>query len=143
MNKGMKLKTDDVVYYKTKHGDNRTVLISLSSGQSIEEYERDNNCIVTKIERPQTIYEVKEVLDEKEKDYLGKVIEPFKNGVKCIVKKRMCDHSHTLEFIDIILYSSVTYDNEDKIPLPYFKKGKMYKGMKLDKEYTLKELGLD
>lgn len=32
---------------------------------------------------------------------------------------------------------------EDNPDLPLFKKGKMYKGMKLDKEYTLKELGLE
>lgn len=38
---------------------------------------------------------------------------------------------------------TITYDNEESIPLPYFKKGKMYKGMKRDKKYTLKELGLD
>lgn len=142
MNKDMKLKTDDVVYYKTKHGDNRAVVISLSSGQSIKEYERDNNCIVTKIERPQTIiYEVKEILDEQEKDYLGKVIEPFKNRVIHIEKNKIF-HGNS-EFINIVLYSSVTYDNEENIPLPYFKKGKMYKGMELYKEYTLKELGLD
>ena len=141
MNKDMKLKTDDVVYYKTKHGDNRTVVISLSSGQSIEEYERDNNCIVTKIERPQTIiYEFKEILDEQEKDYLGKVIEPFKKRVIRIEKvKKLYGNS---EFITIVLYSSISYNKEESIQLPYFKKRKMYKGMQIGKEYTLEELGL-
>lgn len=142
MNKDMKLQTDDVVYYKTKHGDNRAVVISLSSGQSIKEYEMDNNCIVTKIERPQTIiYEVKEILDEQEKDYLGKVIEPFKKRVIRIEKvKTLYDDS---EFINIVIYSSISCNKEESIQLPYFKKGKMYKGMKRDKKYTLKELGLD
>ena len=32
--------------------------------------------------------------------------------------------------------------NDEAISLPYFKKGTMYKGMELYKEYTLKELGL-
>lgn len=143
MNKDMKLKTDDVVYYKTKHGDNRVVVISLSSGQSIKEYEKNNQFIVTKVERPQitTIYEFKEILDEQEKDYLGNVIEPFKNRVIRIEKvKKLYGNS---EFINIVLCNSILYNAEESIQLPYFKKGKMYKGMELDKEYTLKELGLD
>ena len=128
MNKDMKLQTHDVVYYKTENGNSQAVVVFVSCGKSIKEYERDNNCIVTKLDRPQTIYEVKEVLDKKEREYLSKIIEPFKNRVK---------------LINIVLYSSVTYDNEENIPLPYFKKGKMYKGMELYKEYTLKELGLE
>ena len=141
MNKDMKLQTHDVVYYKTENGNSQAVVVFVSCGKSIKEYERDNNCIVTKLDRPQTIYEVKEVLDKKEREYLSKIIEPFKNRVKRIekVKAVYCNS----EFINIVLYSSVTYDNEENIPLPYFKKGKMYKGMELYKEYTLKELGLE
>lgn len=33
--------------------------------------------------------------------------------------------------------------NDSLIILPFFKKNTMYKGMKANKEYTLKELGLD
>lgn len=141
MNKNIKLQKRDAVYYKTKNGDNRTVSIDLSSGQSIKDYERDNCFIITKVERPQTIYEVKEILDEQEKDYLGKVIEPFKNRVIHIEKNKIFYGNS--EFINIVLYSSVTYDNEENIPLPCFKKGTMYKGMELNKQYSLKELGLD
>ena len=141
MNKNIKLQKRDAVYYKTKNGDNRTVFIDLSSGQSIKDYERDNCFIITKVERPQTIYEVKEILDKKEREYLSKIIEPFKNRVKRIekVKAIYCNS----EFIEIVLYSSISYDREEPIQLPCFKKGTMYKGMKRDKKYTLKELGLD
>ena len=49
----------------------------------------------------------------------------------CIKKSRYFNY----EFIILNL------DN-DGIFLPSFKKGKMYKGMELNKEYTLEELGL-
>lgn len=39
-------------------------------------------------------------------------------------------------------YIHIDLGNDD-IALPFFKKETMYKGMKADKEYTLKELGLD
>ena len=91
--------------------------------------------------RPQTIYKFKEVLDAKEKEYLSNLIEPFKKRVIRIEKiKTLYGNS---EFINIVLYSSISCNKEESIQLPYFKKGKMYKGMKRDKKYTLKELGLD
>lgn len=73
----------------------------------------------------------KEILDEKEKEYLSAVIKPFRDRIEFIAKRRMFD-----DYICIGL-------NDEAISLPYFKKGTMYKGMKLDKKYTLKELGLD
>lgn len=72
-----------------------------------------------------------EILDEEEKRYLEGVIRPFRDKVKCIIKKSGC----TKMFIEIRLESEYTC-------LPYFKANTMYKGMKLDKRYTLKELGL-
>lgn len=72
----------------------------------------------------------KEILDEKEKEYLSAVIRPFKDRIKFIAKRKMFD-----DYICIGL-------NDEVISLPYFKKGTMYKGMELYKEYTLKELGL-
>ena len=73
----------------------------------------------------------KEILDEKEKEYLSAVIKPFRDRIEFIAKRRMFD-----DYICIGL-------NDEAISLPYFKKGTMYKGMELYKEYTLKELGLD
>lgn len=73
----------------------------------------------------------KEILDEKEKEYLSAVIRPFKDRIEFIAKRRMFD-----DYICIGL-------NDEAISLPYFKKGTMYKGMELYKKYTLKELGLD
>ena len=74
------------------------------------------------------------ILDKKEKEYLSAVIKPFK--IRCITKSETI--SDLSEFITICLDN----DEDEHITLPYFKKGTMYKGMKPDKNYTLKELGL-
>ena len=90
---------------------------------------------IVKVERPiqyETMFERKEeILDETEKKYLASVIRPFRNKVEAI-RKEACNK----EFISIEL------KDEASINFPYFKKGTMYKGMKKDKKYTLKELGL-
>lgn len=73
----------------------------------------------------------KEILDEEEKEYLSAVIRPFKDRVDYIEKVE-----NILEYIAIDL-------NNERLSFPFFDKGTMYKGMELNKKYTLKELGLD
>lgn len=90
--------------------------------------------MIEKVKRPscETIYKREEpILDEKEKEYLCNVIRPFRNRVKYIIKEQ----TWVGEYITIKL----EYEN---VPLPNFKKNTMYKNMKLDKDYTLEELGL-
>ena len=93
---------------------------------------------IIKIEEPtyQTVYEVKqEILDEVEKRYLRGVIRPFRDKVKTIKKG-------TLNINDE-QYISINFENTaNNFALPNFKKGTMYKGMGVDKKYTLEELGL-
>lgn len=76
----------------------------------------------------------KEILDDTEREYLNNVIKPFRNKVNCINK-------------DISFFGEeficIEIKNEPDIFLPYFKKNTMYKGMKKNKKYSLKELGLD
>lgn len=149
MNKDMKLKKGDTIYYKYNTSIKREehtneMLICSFAGKTIGQFEDEEQIEILKVERPikwTNVYEHKEILDEEEKEYLSKIIEPFKNRVKRIEKNEIFYGNS--EFINIVLYSSVTYDNEENIPLPYFKKGTMYKGMELYKEYSLKELGLD
>lgn len=76
---------------------------------------------------------VKEVLDEKEKEYLNNIIRPFRDKVIFIKK----DSVRSGEFISIAIKNDVNID------LPNFETGKMYKGIKLYKKYTLTELGLE
>ena len=79
------------------------------------------------------------ILDEIEKEYLSNVIKPFRDKVKCIVK-RDYEMSYENEYIFIVF-------NDDgcmqiKMCFPSFKKGTMYKGMKANKRYSLSELGV-
>ena len=73
------------------------------------------------------------ILDEAEKEYLKAVIKPFKKHVKTIMKAKQ-----------VATLYAITIDIEEKytIALPGFKKDEMYKGMKLEKEYTIEELDL-
>lgn len=76
---------------------------------------------------------IKEILNEKEKEYLGNVIKPFRNRVTFIEK----DSSRFGEFI------SIGIKDDTNICLPIFNKDTMYKKMESDKKYTLSELGLE
>lgn len=140
------LKNGDIVTYK--NGDKRTVVAGnlINSGgyisKELSQYTNDlkdtvigKNLDIIKVERPvqyDTVFERKEeILDETEKRYLSNVIKPFRNKVEAIRKE-----TGNKEFILIEL------KDEASINFPYFKKGTMYKEMKEDKKYTLKELGL-
>ena len=72
-----------------------------------------------------------QILDDAEKRYLSAVISPFRKKIKHIVKMRY-DKS---EFIFMRFDTS-------SLSMPYFDIGTMYKGMEINKKYTLKELGL-
>lgn len=73
------------------------------------------------------------ILDEGERKYLSDVIRPFRNKIDTISKFNTFDDRQYI-YIE-------TKDNHFAI-LPYFPKGTMYKGMKEEKHYSLKELGL-
>lgn len=74
----------------------------------------------------------KPILDDKEKEYLSYVIRPFRKNIYGIIKRKCdgCDY--------ITLFNSRGYN----IDLPFFQVDTMYKGMELDREYSLEELGL-
>lgn len=134
MNKDIKLQKGDILTYRfPMKGSTIINTVNGWNGLSIKEFENKSSYKVLKLERPQTIYEFKEILDAKEKEYLSAVIRPFKGRVDYIKKFDITGK----EFICIYL------KNDEDIDFPYFKKGTMYKGMKPDKRYTLKELGLD
>lgn len=135
MNKDLILKKDDRVYCLGKDDDLWNFVINDSAGKTIKEFEGLRGMKTTKVERPkyETIYEVKEILDEKEKEYLNAVIKPFRSNVRYI---RKCESGWlNEEFIIIVL-------KKEAISLPCFKKGTMYKRMTTYKEYTIEELNL-
>ena len=84
--------------------------------------------------------EHREILDDAEKEYLSAVIKPFKHRIKNIIK---IGHTQDVfEYISLKIKSIQDID-EEAVLFPYFRVGTMYKGMKANKEYTLKELGLE
>ena len=76
----------------------------------------------------------KHILDEKEKEYLLAVIRPFRDRVKYLFKGIF--RSNNSEFI------AIAFNDDDIMFFPSFEVGTMYKGMELEKEYTLEDLGL-
>lgn len=87
--------------------------------------------------------EAKDVLDEKEKEYLKSIIRPFKDRVEHIEKRKNINSEGTFYYIGIIVKHIAIDRFSEAIYLPYFKpESKMYEGMELNKKYTLKELGL-
>lgn len=87
-------------------------------------------CEIIKLPKP--------ILDEKEKEYLSNVIKPFRDKVISIAN--YYEESIDNNFIEIEVKN---YCNENQyVSLPYFKSGAMYKGMTVNRGYTLEELGL-
>lgn len=75
---------------------------------------------------------VKPILTDEEKEYLSAVIKPFREMVESITKMT--------SYGDYII--SIALENGEEINFPWFKRGKMYNGMKPERHYTLEELGL-
>lgn len=78
------------------------------------------------------------VLDNVEREYLSATIKPFRKIIVNVSKHRF---NNDLEYIAIRV-KSLKEDEEENMCFPAFKIGTMYKGMELDKKYSLKELGL-
>ncbi len=91
----------------------------------------------------QIIYERKEILDKKEKEWLGNFIKSTK--MKNVKIKKWLGASGKNEYLQI-LYEIFNWEyktlRSDSLYLPIFKKNTMYKSMELNREYSLEELGL-
>ena len=79
-----------------------------------------------------------QILDQVEKRYLSAVIRPFRDRILCIVKSKAIDCEY--EYIEISVKS--IYGGVTDIEFPLFKANTMYKGMKVNREYTLDQLDL-
>ena len=78
------------------------------------------------------------ILDKQEHDYLRAVCKPYK--VKYI--KKVVTWSGN-QFIQIAVKSSDCCDLTEGWSMPFGKKDSMFKGMEVDKKYTIEELELD
>lgn len=114
--------------------------ITIVDDDDFSEHVWTNHCYAVALEGGDvywfTVHDIelaKEILDETEKEYLNNVIKPFREKVTSIQK----DGNRLKEYIKICI------KNDANIGLPYFETDTMYKGMKIYKEYTLTELGLE
>lgn len=133
MNKDLVLRLGDRIEYINNNGKKDIFYVNNFDGDTIRYFEKYGNKTL-KVDRPveyETIYEPKEILDDKEKEYLSYVIRPFRDRVKYI--KKMLGND---------FFIKINLTNYEEIDFPYLKKDTMYKGMEIDKEYTLEELGL-
>lgn len=124
------LKNSNFRYKLTTYGLRKRYL-------SVEEW--GTSCMLEHllVGRVEIVKKTKSILDEAEKRYLTNIIKPFKHQVITIAKRS----ANYGEFIDIMIDEGDIGDCGN-IYLPYFKSGKMYKGMKVNREYTLDQLGL-
>ena len=74
------------------------------------------------------------ILDDVEREYLSAVIKPFRKMIAYIVKAQ--DFDDGKQCIRIIL------QNGDGMHFPYLDDDAIYKGMEVNKEYSLEELDL-
>ena len=71
------------------------------------------------------------ILTDKEREYLAAVIEPYRDDVVCIMK------SNVFEYPRVYIHLK-----HETFGLPWFNKDEKYKGMELERNYSLEELGL-
>lgn len=142
------LKDGDIVTYR--NGDKRTVIagnLINSNGyisKKLNQYTNElkdtvigESLDIIKVERPvkyEIVFEREEILDEIEKRYLTEVIRPFRRRIQFIQKRK--------EITEINPYIRIVCEDNDKLVFPYITDNSMYKGMEVNKKYTLKELGL-
>ena len=127
-----------MVFENKLYGSNHFVSLTYYT-EDLKDANGDEEYDIIKIERPgkyNTIFERKEeILDEVEKRYLASVIKPFKNKIETIEKTNKTGDGS-------LCYLIMLLKNNDMANLPNFKKNSMYKGMEVNKKYSLKELGL-
>ena len=78
------------------------------------------------------------ILDKQEHDYLRAVCKPFE--VVSICKNKIATGD---KWITICTKSRVYCGSKGSVSMPFFTKDTMYKGMEVNKEYTIQELELD
>ena len=122
-----KLQTTNVINLYCAVNDLRTGCDDCPEGRNCRE------CCLKNLEWLNQEYK-NPILDDVEKEYLSAVIKPFRKKISYIRKRK--DLTKGKKYIQIELYDG------DTMYFPYLSNDEMYKGMKLDRNYTLEELGL-
>ena len=113
----------------------------LSCTQDFEAIRKHKDIFNDKFLDQKVEIEVPDILDEKEKEYLGNVIKPFRDRVTKIAKFETIrgDAFYICIFVRPSVHMVL---GDDTLRLPLFAKDTMYKNMVINTGYTLGELGL-
>ena len=115
--------------FKDKDGDSRYDIMKV---YGFAQYNSRTLDFTT--EDRELLWERKEILNDSEKEYLSNFVKPFRDRVKYISKYF---HEYANDY-----FISIEYENDLDTNFPDFSNKEIYKGMELNKKYTLKELGL-
>lgn len=81
-------------------------------------------------------------LTDREREYLKAVVKPFRDRVNYICKGNDDEDNAQYILITVKKYGKGNEGITEYIDFPYFEEGTMYVNMKVNKNYTLEELGL-
>ena len=135
------LSVEELDQYCSENGCTSCALRWLSCSSRFEAIREHKDIFSDKFLDQKIEIEMPDILDEKEKEYLGNVIKPFRDRVTKIAKFKTIrgDAFYICIFIKTTVPNALSFA---KIELPAFAKDTMYKNMLYGVEYTLEELGL-
>ena len=136
------LSVEELEQYCSENGCASCALRWLSCSQDFEAIRKHKDIFNDKFLDQKVEIEVPDILDEKEKEYLGNVIKPFRDRVISVVKSMSCTAANAAYICIFVRPNVHMVLEDDTLRLPLFAKDTMYKNMQFDVEYTLEELGL-
>ena len=122
-----KLQTTNVINLYCAVNDLRTGCDDCPKGRNCRE------CCLKNLEWLNAEYK-DPLLDDVERQHLSAVIKPFRKKISCIRKSKDSRKGKN--------YIKIEFCDGDSMFFPNLSNDAMYKGMKLDRNYTLEELGL-
>ena len=136
------LSVEELNQYCSENGCASCALRWLSCSQDFEAIRKHKDIFNDKFLDQKVEIEVHDILDEKEKEYLGNAIKPFRDRIISVVKN-VAPTAANAAYICIFVRPNVhMVIGDDALRFPLFAKDTMYKNMQFDVEYTLEELGL-
>lgn len=136
------LSVEELDQYCSENGCTSCALRWLSCSSGFEAIREHKDIFNDKFLDQKVEIEVPDILNEKEKEYLGNVIKPFRDRIISVVKNVACTATNAAYICIFVRPNVHMVLGDDTLRLPLFAKNTMYKNMQFDVEYTLEELGL-
>lgn len=104
-----------------------------TSTQNIYNPQNIINSEIIEVMYPKDYYKMNIILDKTEREYLKQFLMPFRKKVRYICKRYEFNKRASLY---------IALEDDESFYLPSFECDSMYKGMKINKNYTLKDLNI-